>query len=372
MEGRQSLSAIDLQRLTYRRVRVKDNTLDDNLLPSRPLSKRKYFILQTPPTTNIGLLSVLPLEILHEVISQLDILSLSHFRRLNRQAFELIGSHPAYRVIAKYARNALCGILAVKTGKWITCDTLYQILCTSKCEQCGDFGGYLYLITCRRVCFLCFTSNRAYLPMRLDHASWKFGLHHRVIKDLPCVKIVYGRYSPDQRRPIHSVLVDYESARDAGIAKHGSVEAMNSYVSDLAAQKDQVFIDAKRKAEGDSDAELRITRKHCTWRNRLTTWDLTDRKVGEPFRYVAIVRVPYFDRALRQPEWGFHCFGCRDLRRDRQFHFRRKFTAASFQEHLDRCGDIVGGEHRLVKSRNDIINVFRPYGPHSTNHFDDT
>ena len=37
----------------------------------------------------------------------------------------------------------------------ITCEMLYYKLCTAECEQCGDFGSYLYILTYERVCSLC-------------------------------------------------------------------------------------------------------------------------------------------------------------------------------------------------------------------------
>ncbi|KAL7784632.1 hypothetical protein V8C37DRAFT_344984 [Trichoderma ceciliae] len=38
------------------------------------------------------------------------------------------------------------GILSIETGRCITCSTLYEKLCTHGCEQCGDFGVYLYFL----------------------------------------------------------------------------------------------------------------------------------------------------------------------------------------------------------------------------------
>ncbi|KAK5633136.1 hypothetical protein RRF57_008850 [Xylaria bambusicola] len=125
--------------------------------------------------------------------------------------------------------------------------------------------------------------------MRFNHATRKFGLDHRVIKTPPCVEIVDGKYLLGKRSPIRSVLVDYESARNAGIADHGSVDAMDKYVLDLTAQKYQEFIEARIKVKSDREAELRLTRKHCHWRNRLAAWEFTDRKSGDPFLFMAVV-----------------------------------------------------------------------------------
>src|SRR5690606_30564988 len=130
---------------------------------------------------NIGALSALPPELLEYILCQLDLCTLTDFRRVNRRATALVEFLPQYRAIT-HARNAPRGILSIKTGSWITCGALYDKLCTSGCERCGDFGGYLYLLTCKRVCFLCLSQDRLYLPLTPEHASRKFGLDHRVIQ----------------------------------------------------------------------------------------------------------------------------------------------------------------------------------------------
>ncbi|KEY73448.1 hypothetical protein S7711_11089 [Stachybotrys chartarum IBT 7711] len=67
---------------------------------------------------------------------------------------------------------------------------------------------------------------------------------------------------------------------------------------------------------------------------------------GNPFRFVAIVRVPWLDRTASQGEveWGFHCLGCTKSNR-LPLHFRRKFSAVSFAEHLAQYGEVKDGKH---------------------------
>jgi hypothetical protein len=65
-----------------------------------------------------------------------------------------------------------------------------EIFTRSFVQPSGDFGGYLYLITCRRVCFLCFTEKPDYLPLLRADAIRKFGLHNEHTVRLPAMKTV--------------------------------------------------------------------------------------------------------------------------------------------------------------------------------------
>jgi hypothetical protein len=326
-----------LHDLTYPRLNLNDDTLDDNL-PS-PNSQPEPGCLRLPPRANVGVLDALPPELLQEILSQLDLRTLTDFTRVNRRALELVNSLPQYKAINTHALNALRGILSIETGRWITYTTLYEKLCTPGCEQCGDFGGYLYLLTCKRVCFLCLSQDRLYLPLSPRRATWKFGLDSRIISTLPHMRVIRGIYSPNEKKVgAPSVLVDYGSALRAGISLHGSLSAMNKYVADMEAQKLQAYNArvAAVQQSGSSRGRMRQPR----------TLDPFDAQSGNPLRFVAIVRVPWLRRTLQKLEWGFHCVGCEKSCRP-PLHYRRKFTAASFDDHLKQFGNIQGGKHHL-------------------------
>ncbi|GAW24919.1 hypothetical protein ANO14919_145150 [Xylariales sp. No.14919] len=330
--------APQLGHLTYPKLRLKDNLLDENPNVIQFQSKYGSFQLHEPPTTNLGTLSRLPLELLQQVLYQLDIATIVDFRRVNRQAFTILDSVSAYHAVAKHARNALCGIIAIVTGKWITCGTLYKKLSTPGCEICGDFGGYLYLLTCKRVCFLCLSENPLYLPLRISHACRKFGLGSEIVNKLPCMRVIPGTYSPNEKKVARCILVDYESARIAGITAHGSISAMTRFVSDLQTQKDEKYNARKAAALSLGDRSTHIRRPPAL--------DPYDALSGNPFRFGAIARVACLDIATQELERGFHCLGCERAKR-LPLHYRRKFMVASFKDHLAQYGGIKNGEHHL-------------------------
>ncbi|KAJ2985879.1 hypothetical protein NUW58_g5298 [Xylaria curta] len=217
-------------KFTYPRLRLNDHTLDDNLPVFQP--QRDNDRSHALPTASIGVLDILPPELLAEILCQLDLRTLLDFRYVNRRAADLVNYLPQYKGITTHARNALRGILSIETGRWITCAALYEKLCTPVCEQCGDFGGYLYLLTCKRVCFLCLSRNPIYLPLPPGRASRKFGLQRQIVERLPRMKAIPGTYSPNEKKVAKCTLVDYESALHAGVALHGSLDAMLKRVSD--------------------------------------------------------------------------------------------------------------------------------------------
>jgi hypothetical protein len=328
------LDASQICDLTYTRRRINDFTLDENLPTPH------YCHISRSPEVGLGSLDILPLELLQRILSQLDLCTLTDFRRVNQLALQSVASIPEYKAINTHANNALRGILSIKTARWITCETLYAILCTSECEQCGDFGGYLYIITCKRVCFLCFTQEQTYLPLRYSHAIQKFGLNRPILDTLPQMRTIPGTYSSNQKKCRDRFrLVDYDCARLAGIVLHESVTAMEKPVSDTADQK--LLRHRKRLSQRSTGPSRSTVRRPRTGRS-------FDAQSGNPLRFVAIVRTPCLNRISKDVEEGFHCIGCErvyDSDRNRVMHFRRKFNVDSFNEHLRQFGRIENGKH---------------------------
>lgn len=194
------------------------STLDENL-PPFPRSARR----RRPPEASAGLLDRLPVELLHLTLTHLDIRSLINLRLTNRRTAEIVDCHPQFRAVSTHARNSLRGILAIGTGRWITCATLYEKLCTSKCDCCGGQGGYLYLITCKRVCFQCLSLSQSYQPLRLDMAGGPvFDVEMSILRTLPRMTALPGTYAPNETITRPLVLVDFDSVAAAGVRTHGS------------------------------------------------------------------------------------------------------------------------------------------------------
>jgi hypothetical protein len=325
------------QHLTYPDLNLVDNTLEDNLPPIGP---RLLQVGWTPstPTAPVGALQVLPPELLHQILYQLDLASLHRFRQVNRQAAELLDSLPQYKSITTHALSALRGIRAIRTGKYITCRALFEKLCTAECEECGDFGGYLYLLTCKRVCFLCFANENRYVPIRPRRVIREYGLDLQTVQALPRMRVLSGTYSLSKKMPSHTCLIDQDSALRAGVARHGSLRAMCSYASRILLQK--------LKASNGSPDIIRQIEANPHFVKRRRGMVPFDEWLGNPARFVAIVRAPCLMRGPQgYADWGFHCIACKDLHHQ-PLHFRRKFSVVAFDHHLRECGEIQNGRHK--------------------------
>ncbi|OAQ99600.1 hypothetical protein LLEC1_06734 [Akanthomyces lecanii] len=275
------------KRLTYLRPERGDHALDEklpNLAPSAGCVPLR------PPKSHLGTLKMLPLELLGEVLSWLDVLSLTEFRRVNRCTVQLTSSIRQYRAIHEHARTALSCILKIKTGRYMTCSDIYEKLCSSECEECGDFAGYLYLLTCKRVCLPCFTEKDEYLPLSFDQAQRQFGVSVLDRIDLPKMIAVAGTYSPHEHEIAQRIaLLDHEAALQTGVSLYGALSVMRRHAREMQILQDY----------GETDCKSRDAR-----------------------RFVATLPL--------------HC--------------RRKFTAASFLEHLRTSGSIkrVVNLHRHI------------------------
>ncbi|KAF2012958.1 hypothetical protein BU24DRAFT_412267 [Aaosphaeria arxii CBS 175.79] len=354
------LSKSRFEALTYKYPRfypqkVKDFTLDDNL-PLAGLTIRNEYRSKAAKF-GLGTLDVLPLELLQESLSHLDVSTLTKFRHINRRAADVVESIPEFKAIVMHAPNALLGILSVETGHLISCKALYEQLCTAECEHCGSFAGYLYVLTCSRVCFHCFTAKERYLPLRYCDARRKFGIDRKILKTLPSMRSIPGKYSREQlNRPKRLVLVDSGSAYRAGVALHGSPGAMRRYASHVYAQELQEHNIKAFHASANGTYLPRHLYPH-------------DAVEGNPLRFMGIIRMPWLNRATREPEYGAYCIGCischdncllnqfdiqtlshhanpvMSLRRIYQRLHRRLYTEASFSEHLRQYGDIRDRKH---------------------------
>lgn len=291
---------------------------------------------------SLGLFDKLPLELLLLILPWLDCNSLMAFRRINRGAYGIVESFSSFVTVRTHIPGAIRSIMAADAGEWITCDQLMAALHDPKCEQCGDVTGYFNILRRKRVCWFCFApcENEQYSPLLYSHAIRKFGISRSIISTLPHMRTVPGIYGPFNRTVSKSVsLVDFESARQAGIALYGSSDAMLEHVSKVLDRKLQVF-DAKKR-----ERERRHSRRDHAARPRPpTVEDPWDSGEAGSLRFFAIIRMPWLDRSSDILQYGFRCAGCLEEREGRyegSLSFRREHNEGSFAEHIRKRGRII-------------------------------
>lgn len=323
----------ELRNFRYSRPNLQDWTLDENL-PQYPSQK-----MQLEAHASLGMLELLPLELLHETLLQLDIRSLMNLRYVNRRAVDIVDSQPAYRTIAKFAPRAVRAILGVQTGAWITCELLYEKLFALDCDECGDFAGFLYVLTCRRICFLCFSEKEEYFPLGAALIQRRYGLKKSQMEKVPHLKSLPGTYSSWGTKLSKSTLLyDYRSIIQAAILHHGSRDAVLQYTTNVLKRLEMNAKTRREKVprEGSDPSPARMPAGLFPY----------DRKSSNPRRFVAVISLPCLVSAAGSmtEELGFHCNGCSNSN-ERPFHWRRKYTAMSFERHLQECGRINGERH---------------------------
>jgi hypothetical protein len=173
------------------------------------------------------------------------------------------------------------------------------------------------------------------LPLSVLEAERKFGIHRRLLAPMLAVNSIPGCYSPNEYiRKARLTLIDSESARQIGIAYHGSTESMEQYVAEAGQKKLEAY---QRRVAGDSGTSSR---------RRLGT-SVQEGRISDPRRFMAVVRAPWTKRFTNAVEWGFHCVGRKRKYRARPLHWRRKYCFETFSDHIEECGRVHDGEHHL-------------------------
>ncbi|KAK4100544.1 hypothetical protein N658DRAFT_497281 [Parathielavia hyrcaniae] len=284
------------QALGYKRceLRINDYTLDAAQLETRcPLDSGRHtapsHLSTRHPAASTGRLDRLPLELLSSILLVLDVSTLTEFRHVNRRATDLVDSLHQYQAVRRHCPNILRAIVSIRASSF-TCRDLYESLLATKCATCDRFGGYLYIITCRRVCYFCFIRHTDYFPLLGQQAAQMTGLSRKdLIGTLPHVRSLPGRYTAFAKlsRP-RLVLLDRRAVVSLGRADDA----------------------------GEHQQQQRP--------------DYTTREV---WRYMSIISAPCFTDAGQRADWGRHCSRCKDSTDEPANHLRNLYTSDGLVEH---------------------------------------
>ena len=126
------------------------------------------------PSWRLGALGKLPLELLHQIVSELgemDICALVALRNCNRGTASIVDSFRDFATVSSFPRalGALVKLapplLDASAGPSLA--ALAACLRTTACASCSsdNYGDYIYLLRPERVCYACFRSKPEYLPV---------------------------------------------------------------------------------------------------------------------------------------------------------------------------------------------------------------
>uniref|UniRef100_A0A4E9DXV0 F-box domain-containing protein n=1 Tax=Gibberella zeae TaxID=5518 RepID=A0A4E9DXV0_GIBZA len=155
--------------------------------------------LSTPfqRTSNAGLgqLDQLPAELLHDIIYRLDVRSLLKFRQTNLRSRQTVDSIKKYQVVLSHGLNLFCALLRTRLAANISLLDFYDTLCTKACSICGEFGGFMSLLTWRRCCFKCLRQAPEIKVGTLVSARTRFRMTEAELVQIKSFKNLPGFYS---------------------------------------------------------------------------------------------------------------------------------------------------------------------------------
>ena len=305
--GTLDLDSTGIALYAYKKQNIRDNTLDDAQLEVRcPLDNGRHDCTLVPQAIchSTNQLDRLPVELLVEILLQLDIPSLTRFRCLSRRGMALVNALPQYTAILKHCPNIIRAIVSIQADGF-DCGTLYRTLCTSQCSTCNQFGDHLYLIDCRRTCYLCYITRPEFFPLSSREACRLFSSSAKrqdtsprkllELVKVPSILSLPGRYC------------------SAWTSRGGNLQPKRIRLYDRQA--------VVQYLEGGGLPQ-------------------SDKGTREPKRFMAIITAPVLLNGGRQVDRGLFCRGCEDDIDERGRHFRIKYTVEGLAKHIARYGQV--------------------------------
>lgn len=293
--------------------------LDNGRLQQRTFLEAK----STASLSNIGDLEALPSEIIHSIFNVLDLQSLTDFRAISWRARALLDGFPPYNAIVQHSPDALRALLSTHMAVHFTAQDIFAALCTQACLSCGQFGPFLDMFTGYRHCITCVAYSDNLLSITKPSAKSEFGLNSKTMRTLPTLLSVPGQYTESERTYQKRIsLVRIFSAAAAGSMQQQAPKASHPRPRRLGRRS--VPQPAQLSQPPASHQFLQQS----------------DRHGQNPYRFMAMVRLPFLDRRTGKLDWGVSCQACRLGPRDERrgyYDWNTVYSAARYIEHFQKC-----------------------------------
>ncbi|KAI1774679.1 hypothetical protein F4818DRAFT_418575 [Hypoxylon cercidicola] len=177
--------------------------------------------------TELGSFDRLPLELLHDVLLRLDMYSLFNFRQTNLGSRRMVDSLKQYQMVVSHGLNLLCALLRTRLANSISLFEFYDALCTKACTLCGEFGGFISLLTWTRCCFKCLQEAPETQVQSLAFTRKQLRLTKAEIRQLRSFKTLPGIYSMEDsvRKSRITVVSIRQAILVSGRHPHGQAYA---------------------------------------------------------------------------------------------------------------------------------------------------
>ncbi|EWY85600.1 hypothetical protein FOYG_12741 [Fusarium oxysporum NRRL 32931] len=257
--------------------------------------------------SSLGQLDTLPAELLHITLNLLDFQSLSRVSRVSLRGKRVVENFLPYQQVIQHAPKVPTALIKTNLVGYYPASEVYRILKSYRCVSCSDFGAFLYLPTCERVCFECLFQNRGLWMMTLPMAKKYFVLTQRQVQALHIMRIIPGTYcvrGPEKAHHKPCQLVSVKSAKRLAIKLHGSVQHLAQLIPQPPIISSKDYYLCKRYHEAPLEAPACDMSKLSEEAN-----------IGnDPFAGVSSLRVPYITDS--RADWGQLCKGCQITYKD--------------------------------------------------------
>ncbi|KAF5697249.1 hypothetical protein FMUND_15481 [Fusarium mundagurra] len=107
------------------------------------------------PTAGLSVFDKLPSDVVNNILVRLDIESFRAFRNVNAKAHSITEATLDCKDVMVHGSAALVNIARTGLGRHVTIGEIHLALTSSKCGFCEEYGPFLFLPTCTRVCHEC-------------------------------------------------------------------------------------------------------------------------------------------------------------------------------------------------------------------------
>ncbi|PGH11815.1 hypothetical protein AJ80_06973 [Polytolypa hystricis UAMH7299] len=176
-----------------------------------------------------GRLANLPNELLHNILKLLDLESLETVRRLNTAYWRIVEEFYVYRLLKEAAGPTLRMIHLTGLARHTSIRNLYTELRQPHCRACGDFGPFLFLLTCTRCCLNCLNERPEYQLAPDNYIEEKYDVPKCAINDLPVLHAPKGKYGGNYWYINHYYWCDMISVWEARKLARQNPEAWHKF-----------------------------------------------------------------------------------------------------------------------------------------------
>jgi hypothetical protein len=190
--------------------------------------------------SNLGLGSLdrLHLELLDDTLLRLDMHSLLKFRQTNLKSRQTVDSLKQYQMVVSHGLNLLCALLRTRLSIGISLLDFYSALCTKACSLCGEFGGFISLLTWKRCCFKCHKEAPETQVKTLAAVRKQFHLTKVELGQLRTFKTLPGIYSMEES--VHRSRIAIVSAHQARLICRRQPHAL-AQAQPVSSERNQKF-----------------------------------------------------------------------------------------------------------------------------------